>query len=88
MRTTLAIEDDILRELKRLAKERNASLTNVANSLLRLGLADEAEAARRPTPYREVVVDLGPPHMNLDQALEIAVRIEDEHQFRKQEQRK
>ena len=88
MRTTLAIDDDILRELKRLAKERNASLTNVANSLLRLGLADEAEAARQPTPYREVVVDLGPPHVNLDEALEIAARIEDEHQFRKQEQRK
>ena len=69
--------------LKRLAWERNASLTNIANQLPRLGHSEEAEATRQPAPNGEVEVDPGPPGVNLDQALETALCINDERQATK-----
>ena len=38
--------------------------------------------------YREDVADLGEPHVNLDRALAIAARLEDDETLRKLEQRK
>ena len=88
MRTTLAIADDILRDLKALARRRRTSLTRVANEVLRAGLARESEPEHRRRPYREEVVDLGKPNIDLGRALEIAVRLEDEETLRKLELRK
>lgn len=53
----------------------------MANQLSRLGHSEEAEATRQPAPNGEVEADLG-------QALEIAVRINDEHRATKQQERK
>ena len=61
MRKTLALSDDILRDLRALAQSRGVSLTNVANTVLRAGLAAVNDSSRRPPRYVEEVVDLGIP---------------------------
>lgn len=88
MRTTLAIADDILRELRDRAHRTGVSLTRVANDTLRAGLDRRADRLRRRRPYREEVADLGEPRVDLDRALTIAARLEDEETLRKVEQRK
>ena len=88
MRTTLAIADDILRELKTLAHETGVSLTRVANDVLRAGLDRRAGPSTRRRRYREEVADLGEPRVDLDHALRIAARLEDEETLHKLEQRK
>ena len=88
MRTTLAISDDILRELKARAHETGKSLTRVANDTLRAGLDARAGLSRRRRRYREEVADLGVPRVNLDRALTIAAQLEDEETLRKIERRK
>lgn len=55
----------------------------MANQLPRLGHSEEAEATRQPAPNGEVEVDPGPPGVNLDQALETALCINDERQATK-----
>ena len=81
MRTTLAIADDIHRELKRIARLRNVSLTRVANEILRAGLARGArpDVSRR---YRQRVFRLGNPTLNLDSPLRIAAALDDEQTAR------
>ncbi len=81
MRTTLTIEDDILRELRRLAHSRRVSLTRIANETLGAGLA-RAAAAQAPRRFRQRVFDLGEPMVNLDHALRIAAALEDEETAR------
>ena len=88
MRTTLALSDDILRDLRALAESRGVSLTMAANTVLRAGLATINEASRRPPRYIEEVTDLGVPAMGLDRALLIAASLEDEQTLRKFEQHK
>ena len=88
MRTTLAIADDILRELRARARRTGVSLTRVANDTPRAGLDRRADRLRRRRPYREEVADLGEPRVDLDRALAIAARLEDEETLRKIEQRK
>ena len=84
MRTTLAIADDILREMKARAHETSVSLTRVANDVL-----DRRASISRPRRrYREEVADLGEPRVNLDRALALAAQLEDEGTLRKLEQRK
>ena len=88
MRTTLTIADDILRELKVLAHETGVSLTRVANDVLRAGLDRRSGLPGRRRRYREEVADLGEPRVDLDHALRIAARLEDEETLRKLEHRK
>ena len=77
MRTTLALADDILEELRHLARKRGTSMTRVANETLRAGLARSA-APRRPPPFRQRVFDLGEPRVDLTHALRLAASLEDE----------
>ncbi len=86
MRTTLSIADDNLRELKALAHETGVSLTRAANDVLRAGLDRRVSSSPRRR-YREEVGDLGEPRVNLDHALAIAARLEDNETLRKLEQR-
>lgn len=88
MRTTLAIADDILRELKRLARRRDCSMTEVANEILRLGLAALREPAKRTRSFKESPVDMGEPRIELTHALALAAALEDDEQLRKQQLRK
>ncbi len=88
MRTTLAIADDILRELRALAHKNGVSLTRVANDVLRAGLDRRAVPSAGRRRYREEVADLGEPRVDLDHALRLAARLEDEETLRKLGQRK
>lgn len=49
MRTTLTLDDDVLKAAKRRAREQDRSLKDVVNEALRLGLA--LGEARRPPSY-------------------------------------
>ncbi len=85
MRTTVRIDDDLMRELKALANRDQISLARLFNKILRRGLAAERDPrvkARRP--FRQKTANLGqlrvPPGLNVSphKALAIAAALEDE----------
>jgi hypothetical protein len=86
MRTTLTLDADVADRLKTLARERGLPFKQVVNAVLRRGLAGGRDA---PESF---VVDARPlrlrPGVDLDQALELAARLEDEELVRKLELRK
>jgi hypothetical protein len=88
VRTTLTIADDILRELKKLARAGDRSMTDVANDALRAGLAAMQEPQKKGRTFRESPVDLGEPRVDLTKALALAAGMEDEEQIRKYQLRK
>ncbi len=85
MRTTLRIDDDLMRDLKRRAAAEEVSLSKLLNRVLRQGMA--AKAAKRPA-YREKVFSMGRPRVNLDKALALAAAEEDAEVTRKLAARK
>lgn len=88
MRTTLTIAAYILREMRALSQDTGVSLMRAANDILYAGLDRRAGSSRRCRRYREDVGDLGEPRVNLDHALAIAARFDDDETLRKLEQRK
>lgn len=88
VRTTLTIADDILRELKKLARAGDRSMTEVANDALRAGLAAMREPQKKVRAFRESPADLGEPRIDLTKALALAAGMEDEEQIRKYQLRK
>ena len=83
MRTTTRIEDDILEELKALARKEDVPLTRVLSRTLRAGLDASRVPARRRKPYREKTYALGEPRIALRKALAAAASLEDEEVLRK-----
>jgi len=78
MRTTLRIDDDLLIELKRLARAQRLSLTQLANRLLRRGIAaSRARTGATQRAYRENTFAMGRPRLDLDKALALAAALED-----------
>lgn len=88
MRTTLAIAEDILRELKKLARKTDRPMTEVANEVLRRGLASMRDAPKKTRSFKESPVDMGEPRVDLTKALALAAEIEDEEHVRKYQLRK
>ena len=89
MRTTLTLDDKLAKALKKLAHDSGKSFKEVVNQTVRAGLAAE-NAPSKPKPYRVKPTKLGGvlPGINLDKALQIAERLEDEEIARKIELRK
>jgi hypothetical protein len=88
MRTTLTLEDRLLRELKALAHETNAPFKDVVEKALREGLR-AMRAGPRAKPYRGKTFRMGRPSgVNLDKALDLAAVGEDEELSRKMVLRK
>ena len=88
MRTTLNIDDDILRRLKQAASQTGIPLREAVNRTLRLGL-ERLHPESVATPYRCPTFSMGfPPLPELDKALELAARLEDEEIVRKLSLRK
>ncbi len=83
MRTTTRIDDEVLKELKDLARKENTSLARVLNRTLRAGLGNARRPAPRRRQYRERVHAMGRPRMDLRKALAQAARFEDEETLRK-----
>lgn len=88
MRTTLRIEDDLLQELKRLARKENIPVTRLINRMLSTSLRSSQNTKSPKRPYREKTYDLGKPTINLDKALMIAAEMENQEIIRKLELRK
>ncbi len=88
VRTTLTIADDVLKELKRLARQSDRPMTEVANDMLRAGLATLREPPRRQRTYKESPISMGEPQVDLTKALALAAEIEDEEHLRKYQLRK
>ncbi len=86
MRTTITLDPDVAARLRALARERGISFKAAVNAALRRGLAEGDEPARpfRVTPRP---LDLRP-GVDLDQALALAARLEDDETIRKLELRK
>ena len=88
MRTTLTLEDHLAKELKRTAHESGKSFKEVVNETLQAGLnAQSAPSAKR---YRLKASSLGAvrPGVQLDKALQLADKLEDEALMEKLERRK
>jgi hypothetical protein len=85
VRTTLTLDPDVADRLRALARERGLPFKQVVNAVLRRGLDDGRDAE----PVRIEARALGlRPGVDLDQALELAARLEDEATLRKLELRK
>jgi hypothetical protein len=59
MRTILTIDDDVLDLLSHLRKNGDASLKDLVNEGLRIGLRDMANRRKRRQPFRTRSVSLG-----------------------------
>lgn len=89
MRTTLTLDDDLAKELKKRAFQQDKAFKQVVNEALRAGLASDSPPARRRR-YRVRPAALGRvrPGVDLDRILRLAGDLEDEGIARKLEQRK
>ena len=84
MRTTLTIDDDIARQLRDIVHRSGKPFKNVVNEALRAGMENNriADVSR---PYRLEPVAMGgvTGPCDLDKALQLADRLEDEETSRK-----
>ena len=86
MRTTLTLDPDVADRLRVLARERGLPFTQVVNAVIRRGLYEGPGAS---TAFRVEARPLGHrPGVDLDRALDLAARLEDEETVRKLELRK
>ncbi len=83
MRTTVRIDDDLLRDLKEQAHREGTSLANLVNKAIRRGLRSSDKGGKQPRPYRQKTYHMGVPKVNLDKALALAFAMEDEETIRK-----
>lgn len=88
MRTTVRIDDALLRELKGRAQRDGVSLTKLINSVLKRGINMPTEGNASSRSYREKTFSMGKPLVNLDKALALAAALEDEEIRDKLERRK
>ena len=65
VRTTLVLERQRLRDLKRLAAEQGRTLSSVVDEVLRQGLAKQHLATKRRQPIKLPSFDMGRPAVNL-----------------------
>ncbi|MHB8972747.1 MAG: hypothetical protein ACYC3X_20600 [Pirellulaceae bacterium] len=79
MRTTLRIDDDLLKKLQEQARRSKVPLTVWVNRVLRRGLeAAETGRGKPRRPYREQGFAMGLPRVPLDKALALAAQLEDD----------
>lgn len=89
MRTTLTIDDDLAKALKRRAQETGRSFKALVNEALRIGLEETAtEPVRRPYRLESVALGQVTAGLDMDKALLLAGILEDEELARKLELRK
>jgi hypothetical protein len=85
MRTTVTLDDDVAAKLQKESRDKGISFKEALNSNVRRGLA----ANDAPRPYRVKAVRLNAKRgLDLDRALGLAARLEDDETLRKLAQRK
>lgn len=80
MRTTLRIDDDLLRELEKRATREGLSLSELVNLALRQSLLAEGRPRR---VFRQRTHDLGRPSFDVTNANAVAAELEDQALLRK-----
>ncbi len=80
MRTTLRIDDDLFRELKKRASSEGLTLSELVNLALRQGLSTEKRPRR---VFRQKTRDLGQPSFDVTKANAVAADLEDQAILRK-----
>jgi len=88
MRTTVRIEDSLLADLKRHARDERCSLTEIVNRVLRRGMRVVSQDDVPGEPYRETTHAMGQPKLDLDKALALAAAMEDKQVVEKLLRRK
>jgi hypothetical protein len=83
MRTTVRIDDELIEELRRQAREENLSTTLVLNRVIRAGLKALDKPRRPRRRARQVTYAMGEASFNVDKALSLAAALEDEETTRK-----
>ena len=78
MRTTVRIEDDLMRQIRERAHREGTSLTKLINRVLRDGITAARVGGKAMPRYREKTFAMGQPNVNLDKALVLAASMEDE----------
>ena len=74
MRTTVTLDPDTRLLVERAMRERGLSFKEAVNEAIRAGLGAPASSPRSYTTPR----DLGPPRVDLTQALRLAAELEDD----------
>ncbi len=83
MRTTLTIDDELIRELREKAHKTGATFKEIVNKALRTGLR-EMDKKKPSKRYKCKSFSLGyPPRADLDHALRLVDALEDEEIARK-----
>ena len=83
MRTTLTISDELMDRLKREARRSRWTFKAVVNAALRLGV-DRLRPPARRREFKQRTFRMGyPPGTQLDKALQLAARLDDEEVVRK-----
>jgi hypothetical protein len=88
MRTTIRIDDDLLKELRERAFREGQSFTQLINRTIRRGLNAPDDARAKRGRYREKPISMGTPRIHLDKALAQAAAMEDGGAVDKLAQRK
>ena len=88
MRSTVRIDDDLMVALRARASEEGISLTRVLNRVLRVGMAAPKRDRSKARPYRQRTFAMGQPLVDLDKALALSDRLEEEEAARKLSLRK
>lgn len=88
MRTTVRIDDDLLRELKEEAYIEGVSLTCHINRVLRRGIASVRQKISPQRKFREQPARMGEPRVDLTNATALATAMEDSFAIEKLERRK
>ena len=85
MRTTVTLEPDVERLLRRAVRERGDSFKRVLNTAVREGLSRARRGGSKP--FRQKTFSMGAPiaGVNLVKALSLAAKLEDEEAVRKLE---
>jgi len=88
MRTTVDIEDDLMRLLKKKAQKTNVSLKRVLNAALRRGIEPAPERPRHACSCPTFSMGKPVGTIDLDRALTLAQMFEDDEILRKLQLRK
>jgi hypothetical protein len=89
MRTTVRIDDDLMRVVRDQAHREGVSVGQVLNRIIRRGMEAGRRRGRETMPvYTERVFSMGQPAVDVTKALALAARLEDEETVEKQARRK
>jgi adenine C2-methylase RlmN of 23S rRNA A2503 and tRNA A37 len=78
MRTTLSLDDDVVVQLERLRRARNANLKDLVNEALRRGLRDMSAPPKKRQAFRTRTFRMGEPLINIDNVADALAHLEGE----------